>query len=76
MGKFLTMNNYEAEVLLRFLFRKLKFDLDPLIGLKNSIKFKDSMPLVSFLALNLPEPILIFCDRLYSTLPRWYLLSF
>ena len=24
----------------------LKFDLDPLIGLKNSIKFKDSMPWV------------------------------
>ena len=70
------MNNYEAEVLLRFLFCKLKFDLDPLIGLKNSIKFKDSMPFVSFLALNLPEPILIFCDRLYSTLPWRYLLSF
>ena len=41
MGKFLTMYNYEAEVLLRFLICKLKFDLDPLIGLKNAIKFKD-----------------------------------
>ena len=46
MGKFLTMNNYEAEVLLRFLFCKLKFDLDLLIGLKNAMKFKDSMPWV------------------------------
>ena len=42
------MNNYEAEVLLRFLFCKLKFDLDLLIGLKNAMKFKDSMPWVRF----------------------------
>ena len=61
------MNNYEAEVLLRFLFCKLKFDLDLLIGLKNAMKFKDSMPWVRS-AFGFSSCFKIFLNRFLSFL--------